>query len=185
MFFSKTVVTLLPALAVMGTPIIGPLLNKGSISQRMPESSFICDRVLTLSCGALEQFDDLLFYYKYASSTYTDCPKPNGNTMVKQVLFILFHSVCLLTNISYLAPRFWHGHPRLCCSRRYEKRSDSSVAREVNIRIQLNISCSILNLVFFSYSSSATDFLVTDASVLLKPYTSPGVDVPGELPLDV
>ncbi|KAJ6598584.1 alpha/beta-hydrolase [Mycena sp. CBHHK59/15] len=29
-------------------------------------------------------FDDLLFYYKYASSTYTACASPNGNVMVKQ-----------------------------------------------------------------------------------------------------
>ncbi|KAJ7122136.1 Alpha/Beta hydrolase protein, partial [Mycena epipterygia] len=29
-------------------------------------------------------FDDLFFSYKYASSTYTNCSSPNGNTMVQQ-----------------------------------------------------------------------------------------------------
>ncbi|KAF7375336.1 Alpha/beta-hydrolase [Mycena sanguinolenta] len=30
-------------------------------------------------------FDDLLLYYKYASSTYTDCASPNGNVMVQEI----------------------------------------------------------------------------------------------------
>ncbi|KAJ7812707.1 alpha/beta-hydrolase [Mycena olivaceomarginata] len=75
-------------------------------------------------------FDDLLFYYKYASSTYTDCASPNGNVMVQQRL-------------------------------QFEESSTDTQGFEITVA--------------WRGSSAVQDFLITDADLILKTYSSQGV----------
>ncbi|KAJ7352168.1 alpha/beta-hydrolase, partial [Mycena albidolilacea] len=79
-------------------------------------------------------FDDLLFYYKYASSTYTDCASPNGNVMVQQVR----------------------------CSKS-PRQTQEFVARD-DTKKEI--------IVAWRGSSAIQDFLITDADLILKTYSS-------------
>jgi hypothetical protein len=66
MRFSPVFVALLSALSVVASPLGTTTFEKRSISQ--------------------STFNDLVFYFQYASSAYSDiCLKPNGNTLVTMI----------------------------------------------------------------------------------------------------
>ena len=49
---------------------------------------------LTPRSGPLELYEDLVHYFKYASSAYIPiCLKPNGNTLVSKVASLLLLSI--------------------------------------------------------------------------------------------
>jgi hypothetical protein len=50
---------------------------------------------LTPRSGTAELYEDLVHYFKYASSAYQPiCLRPNGNTLVSQVASLLLLSRC-------------------------------------------------------------------------------------------
>ena len=123
-------------------------------------------------------YDDLVYYFKYASSSYgSNCAHPNRNTLIKEVHYFasrnygcwFVESPCSSRTLTQAPKGSSHATTRA-------RRSSSHFAGGVKSMLICQPSYEEL----IPNSTSALDF-VTDFQVKLEPFNSPGTSPPGTL----
>lgn len=89
-------------MSIMSPPETTTVNGKSVSSGNIRSNIFLNDHAWT---PFLELYDDLVFYFRYASSAYiTVCPRPNGKHLCMQVSWII--SILMLAVFQWTIPVF-------------------------------------------------------------------------------